>query len=237
MRFGSSGRWLLLLANSVALAALEANLCARESFVEQTADIGGGIFQGHLELRSLCRAIDVPCGLEIAEGDRFEGDSLSSPLNIVGRASVREHLENIVRRHPRYRWIVTDGVINILPKPGHAHLESGRNPLHRRIRRLDIHSMRSDSAMVRILESASIPDYLILAGPEEIVGPPRRYGTVSLSLRNKTVREALNLLAKEDSHIMWQMEYRSSGTVGGYWHDMHSWRSSVEPSKASGLRH
>ncbi len=142
--------------------------------------------------------------------------------------TVRDCLDRIMRWMPRYRWVIEEGVINILPKPGEEYTENGKNPLDWVIKKLEIKHLNSSAARHPIMKAAGLENYYLRHG-YDYAGGLHTCRYVDLSLRNVTVREALNRVAKADGKALWVADYwpGKDGETGSWMLTMHTERTAV----------
>jgi hypothetical protein len=186
----------------------------------------------------LCGNLKILCGSMAAEGEiiakRKEIDSKLGSENIqdtaqrvnrynelkiktrLGSGKVSDALRKIVEDDPHYEWALDNGVVNILPKKGYRHLENGADPLETRIKSVDISSVTSSNAAIMILQASGLR-----VGGREKSGPREHCATVSLQLKDLTLREALNALVKADGMASWGLEYSE---YKNYVVDVYCWR-------------
>lgn len=152
----------------------------------------------------VCGKIGVPCGWEVADKDEFIV-STASVLKITG-GTVREALDKIVERYPRYVWRLDDGVINFLPKPGESITRDGKPILDVIIIDLKLDGVRANMAVKQACEAAGLP-----CGAVGSAGGRKRHPKISLHLKNVTLRQALNAIVKKDGDAAWRFEFNKYG--------------------------
>ena len=166
------------------------NAVAADDFLGSKLD-SFGVRQGVDHLWPLCQKIDRPCGLEELE---VNDPSLSAPsggTTIMGQ-TVRDVLDHITTRAPKYQWAVRKGVINIEPKD-----RGTENPLDRKLAKVTLKNMSSTRAALHVLQLANA------LGSFQPPGNFRLRKIHDLELENVTVREALNAIVAADGQAMW----------------------------------
>lgn len=173
-----------------------------------------------LEFENLCRNLEIPCGVQIAKGDAelLRHDGSKPALETKSGHAVREILGTIVKRHPRYRWIFDDGVINLIPRKKEMRLVRGQDPLKKTVAVMDLAQIDSLAAMAKTCLTAGI-----VFGTKEHSGPKAVYGTVDVHVGHTALRHALNAIALADGKVMWTLEFDDAGA--GYL-ESFSWRPS-----------
>jgi hypothetical protein len=171
-------------------------LTARESLLEilQAAGVPGGL------------AEPSQCG----EAARHPKPSGTSP---------RQRLESLAAAEPRYRWQMENGVVNFLPKDDVPMLLGVRLA---RFAAADVSS--ADEALGALLATPELKRAMsdprvgtrLLRGGIGFYNPNYK-GTggkrFSVSLRNVTVRDALNAIAHAHGRSLWS--YRGANCRGG----------------------
>ena len=150
----------------------------------------------------LCGNIEVPCGYFMVNGDHSTNPNTKVKKTSLSHGTVREVLNAVVKNNPDYQWSNEDGVINIVPKQNHKHLEKGADPLSRIIKKVEVSSVGADEAAQRIAIASGLP-----LGGRIIVSGRRHSATVSFKLSKVTLRQALNALVKADGMAVWVLEY------------------------------
>jgi hypothetical protein len=141
------------------------------------------------ELLALCRALNKPCGYERPQSILYGKDR--GPELHLNKKTPREILGEIIRRHPGHRWSSHNGVLTI-----EGDNSVGPDLLARKIDRVSIHGRTSFTAAHVVFAQAKIRVRQLQFGN-------LRYAHIDLELRNVTVREALNAIAKADGQVMW----------------------------------
>ena len=118
-------------------------------------------------------------------------------------SKLRETLDSIVLADPRYRWQLTDGVINVLPVSGEPA------SLSTRIRELDVRNVTSASWPLGKLQALpevkkAITDLRLRWGVTLFAsGQPPHPASFSVHCRDVTLREALNAIARAQGIAVW----------------------------------
>ncbi|MBI4801816.1 MAG: hypothetical protein HY796_04755 [Elusimicrobia bacterium] len=161
----------------------------------------------------LCGNMKALCGCVFAEGD---SNNHFNEVKIDKKTTVENVLKEIIRKNPRYQWIIEDGVINILPKKEFRHLVNGKDQLDTLIKDLTI-TGEVWAAAPSFCEAAGLNcAYRSIAGIRELCNK------ISLRLNNVTLREALNKTIKADGMASWKLEYYGKDKQPII--DIHCWR-------------
>lgn len=157
----------------------------------------------HLMLAKISNDYGIPIGFEAAT----EGESPLLSVVIQNR-SLKEVLDEIVRKDPRYEWVIADGVINVRPR-------SERDPIlmrlvETRIKDLDVKKGASlFRARSQIVETPEVQEILRQANmslPYDIKfgGEFAKLGRdFSHHFSNATVREILNQVIRTSDVKYW----------------------------------
>lgn len=168
--------------------------------------------KGENDFIAACRMLNKGCGIEMAHPN----DLAATPKTAQQRrakVSPREILDEHVRKNPAYKWVLREEVVNMEPAK-----RDGEDVLSRKLDSVSIHGVTGFKAALDVLYQAKIP------GGYEIMGRPPRFALLDLELKNVTVREALNAIAKADGKIIWI--FRQSDVGGRGMLNMLSWRKS-----------
>ena len=140
-----------------------------------------------------------------------EATSTFSPRD----SSLRGVLDSIVSADPRYTWEVKDDVINVLPRHGAPPF------LAVRISKFDLHEVESPrAALSQLLAIPEVRRAQVSLGRHAVQGgvhvfcpgcPPGETKKISMSLRDVTVREALNAIARAHGNAVWRFGQRECG--------------------------
>lgn len=169
----------------------------------------------------LCALLDQPCGEEMIPGNN--PDLSHGKTFRVKRSTPRRSLDEFVRQHPSYRWVISEGVLILEPRQ-----RSGVDVLSRKLDRVRINDTSSFKAALDIFKQAGISvTWTIRAN---------RYARIDLELRNVTVREALNAIVKADGQAIWKFASNGTKKEGQGSFAMGTWRESggIQPVDASG---
>lgn len=162
----------------------------------------------------LCREfLNWPCGLEEGFQNGISGGG-DGHLMRLSNTSARRVLDEVVKRNPKYRWLIRDGVLNLEPK-----VPVGKDVLSTTLASFSTKKVSSFKAALDVLHQANIG--------YSYQGKGGRFAPVELDLRNITVREALNAITKADGQALWIFSHRldSKGAMTGTF-TMRSWRKS-----------
>ncbi len=160
---------------------------------------------GGNELAYLCSLKSMPCGYEEVPGKKIEHNK--GPELHLKKTTARKVLDEITRRYPGHRWIVQDGVVVLEPKQ-----RTGKDLLAKKLDRISIQNTVSLQAAMLVLMQAKIPGVGVA-----MVGDPQ-YACIDLELRNVTVREALNAVAKADGQASWSFSSERAEKGGASLH-------------------
>lgn len=143
------------------------------------------------EMFGLCRTLDRPCGEEGGLGHDTQSDE--GPKLHLTNTSPRKILDEITRRFPQYQWVMRDDVLTLEP----AKTADRTNLLSRRLDHVSVYGKPSLRTALDVLRQAKIS--VTYYG----IGPPSQHGLIDLELKDVTVREALNAIAKADGQVFW----------------------------------
>ena len=130
-------------------------------------------------------------------------------------SSLRGVLDSIVSTDPRYTWEVKDDVINVIPSNGLPPF------LAVRIFRVDILQVESpEEAVSQLLTIPEVHQAQLGLGPRAVQGgghvfcpgcPPKETKKFSISLKEVTVRESLNAIARAHGNAVWWFRQSECG--------------------------
>jgi hypothetical protein len=129
----------------------------------------------------------------------------------ISQMTIEGLLNNIVSITHVYRWVVDDGVINLVPALNEPAMLSFI------VTQFDADNLVSlDDALNRLLEMPDLQkrsaELHLNTGLEILVGPVRPPGSprdsFSVHCRNKTLRETLNIMVRSQGRGVW--EYRET---------------------------
>lgn len=158
------------------------------------------------EFWSLCETLNRPCGMEMAQLYDLSPIQTGGPERLLkppdkvrlAKVKPREILDAFIAKYPGYRWALKNGVINVEPIK-----REGEDVLSRRLRSVSISGLTSFKAALHVLRQADIATTWTLKGRI-------RYGFVDLELKNVSVREALNEIARAEGQVGWIFVLRTS---------------------------
>jgi hypothetical protein len=171
----------------------------------QTGEPGSsGITSQHAFLRA-STAARVPGGLVWMMKCSGEEPLLHEDRIIL---PISDALESLVKRDPRYKWQIDTGVVNLLPSAGEPDLLKVRirqfkttATLTEALRQLlGLPEVTQGSIRLRLKQSTTT----LLVGPTTIRGRPV---PITVDVRDVTLRQALNALARANGRAIW--EYRA----------------------------
>lgn len=205
LHFISTARFIippLLILTSIANAQSTSAIQLDAKLPRVTADSGFEVFE-------VCRAARISCGIEEDTLHRI-------PQNkgvLKSTSTLRGSLNAITSRYGHYHWVIRNNVVNIEPT-----MRSGGDPLSAIIDHISIKGANSMSAATMVLRQAKIDANLTYFGRPQ-------YAQVTIDLTNVTVREALNVIAKEDGQVTWF--FRPANSPNGHAvFDLSPWRAS-----------
>ena len=140
----------------------------------------------------VCARQHMACGLEMNACSGFGTMPNLFPVDMT----LAKALDRIVALHPDMRWEVRAGVVNLEPVQ-----RIGQDILSRKLGKVSLHGVMSDQAFTSVLESAGLTKE---AGYTPHQGT-RCYAPIDLELRDVTVRQALNAIAKADGQLVWEI--------------------------------
>lgn len=143
----------------------------------------------------LCRKfLNWPCGLEEEFRIGISGGANGRPMQF-SNTSARQVLDEVVKRNPKYRWIIRNGVLNLEPK-----VPVGKDVLSTTLASFSTKNVSTFKAALDALHQADIV--------YSYQGKGGRFARVDLTLSNVTVREALNAIVKADGQAIWILSHR-----------------------------
>lgn len=131
-------------------------------------------------------------------------------------SSLRGVLDSIVATDPRYTWEVKDDVINVLPS-------NGLPPFFAiRMSRFEVSQVESpNEALFQLLAIPELQQARLNLGHHFGQGgtypfcpkgcPPKETKKISVSLKDVTVREALNAIARAHGNAVWKFSQSECG--------------------------
>jgi hypothetical protein len=154
-------------------------------------------------------------------GGIVRGQDLNNEMEqeLVSQLTIEGFLDNIVLTNPGYRWVIDDGVINLIPAFNEPAL------LNFRIAEFNADNLVSlDDALNKLLIKPEIQERIaelnLNTGLEILVGGVRPPGyhkdekPFSVQCQNKTLREILNIIVRSQGHGIW--EYKET-----HWNKHH----------------
>lgn len=147
--------------------------------------------KGENEFIAACRKLGRGCGIEQAGPDAFSAERRGIPLRRK-RTTPREVLNALAQKYPAYKWSERNGAMNIEPKQ-----RGGEDILSRKLAEVHIQGVSSFKAALDVLSQAGIPFSY------QVQGRAPHFAVINLNLKDVTVREALNEIAKADGQVAW----------------------------------
>jgi hypothetical protein len=145
-------------------------------------------------------------------------------------SSLRAVLESIVSTDTQYEWEIKDGVINVIPRSGEPQFLSTHIP------KLKIKEETINEALSKLLEIPEVRQLLPSLGRRYIQtgvypfnsdgSPPKEAKKISVSLKDVTVREALNAIARKHGSVVWMFTQKRCGEAGFFsiqWFGDNQW--------------
>ncbi len=153
-----------------------------------------------LVLERLAKESEIPIGIEAAPEKQHDNTTIVVGLR---NGTVRDILNAVIRADPRYHWTKVDSVINVFPKENKDPL------LETKIALFEVRNLNRAQAIRVLVNSAQVKERLrqtgvrertaiVLPGDSELGLP-----TFSLSLKNSTVRDALNGIMQASKSQHW----------------------------------
>jgi hypothetical protein len=139
---------------------------------------------------SLSKVMRTPFGMEVAP---VAPPAPSQPVNAMGRG-LRDVLDMLVERDPRYQWRVIDGVIVIRPV---AAWNDAADPLFALVPDVELSDVTMTEAVQAVLAALGGDSRAI------IIDDSKR---VSLSVLHGTALDLLNALVRSHGELMWTFE-------------------------------
>lgn len=217
----------VLAALAVALLAYAQQLPTRQEAEEAMSrhrEKTRGTVTTREALLGVLRGQGVPGGLALPS--QCDGEARQA---VPAGSSLAELLDSLVAAAPQYRWQSENGVINVLP--------SGVPPLlNLRLARFRAEGVTSPGeALVRLFESPEVQEAMTrpAVGARLFRGQGGHYEpehtasgggkTLSVSVDNVTVREALNAIAREHGRAMWTFRQVNCRGVNAFELDFSVW--------------
>lgn len=127
-----------------------------------------------------------------------------------GDSSLRGVLETIVSTDPRYVWEIKDDVINLIPRNGEPSF------LIVRVSKLEINQAETpNEALSQLLATPEVRQAQLNLGRRFVQGGiypfnpqdsvPKEAKKISVNLKDTTVREALNTIARAHGDAVWML--------------------------------
>lgn len=139
---------------------------------------------------AVCRALHTGCGIEVLDGVESLAAS-NSPLPRAGRTA-REILDQYAAMRPHDEWALVDGVLNLRPatrpSPDYLSMKTGT---------LEFKKTEGWDAALALLRLTGAKLALRIYPPKALLAP------VDRTLKDMTIRQGLNALAKADGEFVW----------------------------------
>ena len=145
------------------------------------------------EFQGLCSTLRRPCAIETVSEPSANIVS-KNPIQFLRDTSPRKILDAIIRRYPGHHWLIRDGILAMEPNK-----RIGEDLLARKLGYVSIHKRESEYAAKSVLRQARIDPAPIMM---DMMG--QAFNRIDLELRNVTVRQALDAIAKTDGQVMWE---------------------------------
>ena len=170
------------------------------------------------EMWAFCHDLDMPCGIEMVNCEELDSTNLVLRLD---KTTARNALSQMLKRHPGYHYTFRDSVFNFKPSA-----RKHQDPLSERLPQLSIHGSSSSLAARDVIHQSGIQLAHVMSEDKA-----SEFATISLKLKDVTVREALNAIAKADGHAAWVFCVNRDGAQARFW--IVSYRRSM-PSRTGG---
>jgi len=141
-----------------------------------------------------CRTGNMVGGVEEAKCSEIR-DEKSSSLN-AREATFRNFLNQTRKEHPTYAWSIKGGIVNLFPLK-----RNGPDLLGKKLEKVSINHISGFEAFFHVLDQAAIKANPGGSGGYGAGVPAQKL--ISLELKDVTVRDALNAIAKADGHVVW----------------------------------
>lgn len=183
----------------LAIGALFASAAAKAYSNGLDAPVKEQVYE--MSIQSICMGARIVCGVEEFRGkDSIHDKRLSKEPFYDG--TYRDLLIELIKLNPKYDWVESGGVVNVFPKPKYR---KSRSPLEKKLKKVEFVDAWTNIAANELLETAGIP---LGSGQEAYLSGS---GKTTVSLRDVTVREALNGIVKADGKAMWIFKPRPAG--------------------------
>lgn len=214
-------KWILLFVLSF-IGALRGAYAANPPTLN--AQVKRFDFAYDLAFVTLCKQQNMPCGVEETVCNDLHSQTEKNKPRTLKETTVGKILAEIVRRHPGYRWMSRDDVLN-LESTKRVAPDFLSTPLDK----VSLNEIPSDRATDMIFRQANFPQP---AGYGR-TGPPQVFANVNIQLSNTTVRDALNAIAKADGKAIWRYCPKD---INGWIPELQmiTWRTQDEPQTSGG---
>lgn len=187
---------LFLLLNLCCLQVVSYGQSAKDgSLLQRTVSVGMTDVYAAQVLEFLANEYRIPAGIEIVSSNRTKFAEKRITINVL-QSPLETVLNTIIQADPRYRWEVSDGVINLLPKNKDDSLVDVEVTSFQidNLSRLETKRAIADlPEVVSEMKSLGLEPAPISLWPYRDKRDPLR---LSLNLRNTTLRKILNEVAK-----------------------------------------
>jgi len=178
----------------ISVAAALLLLSASHSFALTQADLDEPLANFMIDpdgdFVAVCRALHTGCGIETLAGVE-DRPAFNSPLPRAGRTA-REILDEYVGANPHDEWALVDGVLNLRPsaRPTPDLLSKKTGPMV-------FNKSDGYKASLEILRRTGAGIGINIYSHQTLSKP------VDRTLKDMTVRQGLNAIAKDDGEFIW----------------------------------
>jgi hypothetical protein len=146
---------------------------------------------------SVLQRYGIPSGLELNKGFEYRAISVR-----VVHGTVANVLDAIIAQAPDYKWLDTDGVVNVIPKRDAKSILNLRLA-HFRAQNADVAELSQMIASLPEVREWLVENRVTERSVHGLLGPVAPPVEVSLDLRNLTLRELLNSIVKQPGVSGW----------------------------------
>jgi hypothetical protein len=157
------------------------------------------------EFHALCRDLKISCGEE-----KFFGEIDIWPpasINVWRREkmTLRSALARIIKKQPQYEWHISDGVLMLAPR-----IMNKYGPLDRHVAHYKTESNYLASVIIAMADLAGVEYASVMRASSASADE----STVSLDVRDASVRFILNSAVRAHGSAMWTFTYTAPSESG-----------------------
>lgn len=175
------------------------------------------------KIEEIAKIHHISCGIEESPFDPFDHIGENLDLNYQ-QATIRDVLNEIVKKHPTYTWKYAKSILNIIPKSKKEYIINGKPFSKYKLNQFTIGKDIPKSYVVLfMLQNAGIiTTEISIVMPIPLIGGNESYDSKTVQLKsmvfeNTTVRKALNkLLAIDNNTAMWKLYYDDDKNLKDY---------------------